>query len=40
MPESATFTNDGDEKKQTARCWWLTTVILGTQEADIRRIMV
>jgi hypothetical protein len=23
-----------------ARCWWLTPVILATQEAEIRRIMV
>jgi hypothetical protein len=23
-----------------AGCWWLTPVILATQEADIRRIMV
>jgi hypothetical protein len=22
-----------------ARCWWLTPVILATQEAEIRRIM-
>jgi hypothetical protein len=23
-----------------ARCWWLTPVILATQEAEIRRIVV
>jgi hypothetical protein len=27
-------------RKDSARCWWLTPVILATQEADIRRIMV
>jgi hypothetical protein len=26
--------------KETARCWWLTPVILATQEAEIRRIAV
>jgi hypothetical protein len=26
--------------KFVARCWWLTPVILGTWEAEIRRIMV
>jgi hypothetical protein len=26
--------------KQYARHWWLTPVILATQEAEIRRIMV
>jgi hypothetical protein len=31
----------GDNKeKRGAECWWLTLVILSTQEAEIRRIMV
>jgi hypothetical protein len=25
---------------KSARCWWLTPVILDTEEAKIRRIMV
>jgi hypothetical protein len=31
-----------EKKKQSnvARCWWLTPVILATQEAEIRRIML
>jgi hypothetical protein len=28
------------KNKLTARCWWLTPVILATQEAEIRRISV
>jgi hypothetical protein len=28
------------KKKNVARCWWLTLIILVTQEAEIRRIMV
>jgi hypothetical protein len=28
-----------DQKLRDARCWWLTLVILATQEAEIRRIM-
>jgi hypothetical protein len=27
-------------KKIVARCWWLTLVILATQETEIRRITV
>jgi hypothetical protein len=27
-------------KKNPARCWWLRPVILGTQEAEIRRFVV
>jgi hypothetical protein len=30
----------GLRKSNTARCWWLTSVILATQEAEIRRITV
>jgi hypothetical protein len=26
--------------KKIVKCWWLTPVILATQEAEIRRIMV
>jgi hypothetical protein len=26
--------------QEAARCWWFTPVILATQEAEIRRIMV
>jgi hypothetical protein len=28
------------KNQMTARCWWLTPVIIATQEAKIRRIMV
>jgi hypothetical protein len=28
------------ERDFTARCWWLTPVIVVTQEAEIRRIAV
>jgi hypothetical protein len=27
-------------KNKEAGCWWLTPIILATQEAEIRRIMV
>jgi hypothetical protein len=27
-------------KQKVARCWWLTPIILATQEAEIRRITV
>jgi hypothetical protein len=27
-----------EKKKERARHWWLTSVILATQEAEIRRI--
>jgi hypothetical protein len=27
-------------KKLTAECWWLRPVILATQEAEIRRILI
>jgi hypothetical protein len=30
----------GYRKEICAGCWWLRPVILGTQEAEIRRIMV
>jgi hypothetical protein len=26
--------------QNAARCWWLTPIILATQEAEIRRIVV
>jgi hypothetical protein len=29
-----------NRKNQRAGCWWLTPVILATQEVEIRRIMV
>jgi hypothetical protein len=29
-----------NQKPETAGCWWLTPVILATQEAEIRRITV
>jgi hypothetical protein len=28
------------QKLPVARCWWLTRIILATQEAEIRRITV
>jgi hypothetical protein len=28
------------KRNNLAGCWWLTSVILATQEAEIRRIMV
>jgi hypothetical protein len=28
------------KKHVSARCWWLMHIILATQEAEIRRIMV
>jgi hypothetical protein len=30
----------GKGKKRKSRCWWPTPVILATQEAEIRRIIV
>jgi hypothetical protein len=34
------FLNSCILKDTVARCWWLTPVILATQEAEIRRIIV
>jgi hypothetical protein len=33
-------TSKGFKYNYSARCWWLTPVILATQEAEIRRIAV
>jgi hypothetical protein len=32
--------NSGGRKPKEAGCWWLTPVIVATQEAEIRKIMV
>jgi hypothetical protein len=40
LPQKIWIASNNVEIKCEARCWWLTPVILATQETEIRRTLV